>query len=355
MPQKRNSFSMLVGGTHLKQSFAKLARLMTIPALVGWLSTPLAAQEQPTGKVIELVVSEAVGGGSDSVARLVSRHIGRQLPGQPTVVVRNMPGAGGLAGANYLYNVAPKDGWTIGMVEQSIQTQQLFHTKGLMADVLRFNWLGRVMSNNAVLFAWHSAPVKKIEEAFDREIAVSASGQSSLMRWTALKRITGIKFKLIVGHQGTAEATLAMERGEVDALSAPWTVIRSTRADWIRDGKINLLLQTGLDRDRDLQSLPRLVDLARDDQQRKVLELLSQPERIGRSLTAPPGVPAERVALLRKSMAQMFVDPDFLADARTMKIDLDPLGGEALQDLIRSGMTYSPDVVARAETFVQPD
>ena len=332
-----------------------LAILLASPALVGWVSGPLAAQEQPAGKVIELVVSEAVGGGSDSVARLVSRHLGRQLPGQPTVVVRNMPGAGGLAGANYLYNVAPKDGWTIGMVEQSIQTQQLFRTKGLMADVLRFNWLGRVMSNNAVLFAWHKAPIKTIDEAFEREIAVSASGQSSLMRWTALKRITGIKFKLIVGHQGTAEAALAMERGEVDALSAPWTILRSTRADWLRDGKINLLLQTGLDRDHDLQNLPRLVDLARDEQQRKVLELLSQPERVGRSLTAPPAVPAERIALLRKAMSQMFLDPEFLTDAKTMRIDTDPLGGEALQDLIRTGMTYSSDVVARAETFVQPD
>ncbi len=332
-----------------------LARLIALPALFGWLSLPLVAQEQAAGKILEIVVSEAVGGGSDSVARLVSRHIGRQLPGQPTVVVRNMPGAGGLAGANYLFNIAPRDGSTIGMVDQSIETQQLFHSKGLMADVLRFNWLGRAMSNNAVLFAWYKAPVKTIEEAFQREIAVSASGQSSLMRWTALKRITGIKFKLIVGHQGTAEATLAMERGEVDALSAPWTLVRSTHADWIRDGKINLLLQTGLDRDHDLQNLPRLVDLARDDQQRKVLELLSQPERIGRSLTAPPGVPLERVAMLRKAMAQMFIDPEFLADAKTMKIDLDPLGGEALQDMIRSGMTYSPDVVARAESFVQPD
>jgi tripartite-type tricarboxylate transporter receptor subunit TctC len=313
------------------------------------------ARDPAGGKTFEIVVSEAVGGGSDGIARLVSRHIGRHLPGQPNVVVRNMPGAGGLAGANYLYNVAPKDGMTIGMVEQSIQTQQLFRVVGLKADVLKFNWLGRAMSNNAVLFAWHTAAVKKIEDAFEHEIAVSASGQSSLMRWTALKRITGVKFKLIVGNQGTAEAGLAMERGEVDALSAPWVIVRSARADWLRDGKINLLLQTGLDRDRDLQTVPRLIDLAKDEAQRNVLELLSQPERVGRSLAAPPGVPAQRVAQLRQALSETFADPAFLADAANLRIDLDPLAGEALQEMIGQGMNYSQDVVARAEAYVQPN
>jgi tripartite-type tricarboxylate transporter receptor subunit TctC len=322
--------------------------------------TLLAAHAQESrdvaaSKTFELVVSEAVGGGSDTMARLVSRHIGRHLPGQPNVIVRNMPGAGGLVAANYLYNVAPKDGSTIGMVEQSIESQQLFHARGLMADVTRFVWLGRTMSNNAVLFAWHTSPVKRIEDAYDRELAVSATGQSSLMRWTALKRITGLKFKLIVGHQGTAEAGLAMERGEIDALSAPWVVLRATKANWLRDAKINLLLQTGLDRTAGLERIPRVVDLAKTDEQRAVLELLSQPERIGRSLAAPPGVSAQMAATLRTAMSETFADPQFLADAASLHIDLDPLGGEALQKMIREGMSYSPDVVARAETFVQPE
>lgn len=343
-----------MGGNHLvvhRRAFA----LGLAAILAPLCACAQEGRDTPAGKVFEIVVSEAVGGGSDTMARLVSRHIGRHLPGQPSVLVRNMPGAGGLAGANYLYNVAPKDGSTIGMVEQSIQSQQLFRVKGLMADVTKFNWLGRTMSNNAVLFAWHTAPVKTIEDAYTRELAVSASGQSSLMRWTALKRITGVKFKLIIGHQGTAEASLAMERGEVDALSAPWVVVRSSKAEWLRDGKINLLLQTGLDHASGLETVPRLVDLAKTDEQRAVLELLSKPERIGRSLAAPPGLSAQRVALLRKALAETFADPEFLTDAANLHAELDPLGGEALQAIIREGMSYSPDVVARAETFVQPE
>ena len=197
------------------RAFPTVACSMLVLCLALAQSSAARARDFYQGKVLELVVSEGVGGGSDTLSRLVGRYIGRHLAGDPTVVIRNMPGAGGLAGANYLYNLAAKDGTSIGMLDQSIYETQLFRTPGLVADVRKFNWLGRITSNNAVLFAWHAAAVKKIEDAYQTELVVSATGLSSQMRWTVLKKLTGLKLKLIVGHQGSSEASLAMERGEV--------------------------------------------------------------------------------------------------------------------------------------------
>jgi tripartite-type tricarboxylate transporter receptor subunit TctC len=318
-----------------------------------------AAQERsakdPQSKTLALVVSESAGGSSDRLARLVGRFIGRHLPGNPAVIVRNMPGAGGLAAANYLYNVAPRDGGTIGMIEQSVYAMQLFKTKGLLADVRKFNWLGRVTSNNAALIARSDHLVQKIDDAFKNELVVSATGLSSQMRWNILKKLTGVKFRLIVGHQGTSEASLALERREIDAYSAPWIVFRVTRADWLRDRKVNILLQTGLDRASDLPDVPRVVDLARDDEQRQMLELFSQPEKVGRSLVAPPETPVERVAELRAAFTAMFRDADFQAELATQQLRLEPLDGEALQDFIFKSFGYAPELIEKAEALAKPE
>jgi tripartite-type tricarboxylate transporter receptor subunit TctC len=314
-----------------------------------------AAQGFFQGKDLEIVVSSGVGGGSDTLARLLGGHIGRHLPGNPTVVVKNRPGAGGLAAANYLFNRAPKDGTSIGMLEQSIYEAQLFKTEGLTADVAKFNWLGRLMSNNAVLFAWHTATVKKIDDAYRSELVVSASGRSSLMRWTALKKLTGMKLKLISGHQGTSEAILAMERGEVDALSIPWTVFRVTHADWLRDRQVNILLQTGLDRAPDLPEVPRFVELGSDDSQRELLEFFSQAERVGRSIAAPPELPKERVAELRAAFTATLRDPDFLAESKRLQLTLDAMPGVDLEAMILKSLDYSPSFIAKAQALANPE
>ena len=328
--------------------------LLAASGAVAQITAPSQA-EFYKGKIVEFVISDAVGGGSDTMGRLVARYIGRHLPGHPSVIVKNMPGAGGLAGANYLYNIAAKDGTAIGMVEQSLHLTQIFKTKGLLADVTRFNWLGRVISNNAALFTWRDRAVKKIEDAFTTELIVSAPGLSSQMRWTVLKRLTGIKFKLIVGHKGTSEASLAMERGEVDALAVPWTVLRVTRADWLRDKKINVLLQTGIDRAADLPDVPVVKDLARNDEQRQILEIFSLSEKIGRSVVAPPDVPAERVQDLRAAFIATLADPDLVAEINALQLNLDPLRGEALQQLIVKSFDYAPAIVEKAEALAKLD
>jgi tripartite-type tricarboxylate transporter receptor subunit TctC len=301
------------------------------------------------GKTLEIIVSTGVGTDSyDTLSRLVGRHIGRHLPGNPMVVVLNMPGAGGILAANELYNIAPRDGTVIGMLDQSIYETQLFKVAGLKADVTKMNWLGRVISNDAVLFAWHTAAVKKIDDAYTKALIICSTGSSSQLRWTMLKKLFGFKFKLITGYKGTGDGLIAMERGEVEALSMPWTVFRVTRADWLRDNKVNLLLQTALERAPDLPDVPRVVDLAHDDEQRQILELFSQAEKVGRSFTAPPGLPAERVAELRSAFAATLKDPAFLADAEHMQVNLSPLPGAELQAIIDKSFAFSPAIVEKA-------
>jgi tripartite-type tricarboxylate transporter receptor subunit TctC len=306
------------------------------------------------GKTLEIIVSAGVGADSyDSLSRMVARHIGRHLPGEPAVVVRNLPGAGGILAANELYNIAPRDGTVIAMLDQSIYETQLFKVAGLRADVTRMSWLGRIISNNAVLFAWHAAAVKKIEDAYSTELVVCSTGKSSQMRWTMLKRLMGVKFKLITGYKGTGEGLVAIERGEVEALSMPWTVFRVIRADWLSNRKVNILLQTGIEKAPDLPDVPRLADLAHTVEQQQILELFSQAEKVGRSLTAPPGLPQARIAELRSAFAATLEDPGFLAEAQNMQIRLSPLPGAELQAMIEKAVGYAPAIVAKAQALIQ--
>jgi tripartite-type tricarboxylate transporter receptor subunit TctC len=316
-------------------------------------SAPTQAGDFYRGKTLEIIVSSSVGADSyDALSRLVARHIGAHLAGDPNVVVRNMPGAGGILAANQLYNLAPRDGTTIGMLDQSIFETQLFKVPELKADVTRMNWIGRIIANDAVLFAWHTAAVKKIEDAYTKPLIVCSTGSSGQLRWTMLKRLLGFKFKLVTGYKGSGDGLVAMERGEVEALSMPWTVFRVIRADWLRGNKVNVLLQTGLDAAPDLPGVPRLVDLGHNAEERQILELFSQPEKVGRSLTAPPGLPPQRVAELRAAFTATLKDPDFLADAARMRLDLSPLPGDQLQAIIEKSFDYSPAIVAKAEALI---
>jgi tripartite-type tricarboxylate transporter receptor subunit TctC len=315
--------------------------VMVFAAFEAALAGHVSAQGFYYGKNLEIIVWSPVGDSYDTLSRLVSRHIGRHLPGNPTVIVRNMPGAAGIIAANYLYNVAPKNGTVIGMLEQSTYEGQLFQSGGLRADVTKMNWIGRLISNNAILFAWHTAAVKKIEDSFTKELAVSVSGRASQVRWTVLKNLVGVNFKLITGHRGTTEASLAM--------------VRVLKADWLREKKINILLQTGLERASDLPNVPRVIDLARNDEQRQILELFSQSEKVGRSFTSPPDVPAERVADLRAAFSATLKDPAFLAEAEGMELNLDPLPGEELQASIGKFFDYPPEIVKKANALTVPN
>ena len=331
-----------------------LAALAVIGAAPWMAAVQAAAGEFYAGKTLEIIVPSGAGADSyDTLSRLVARHIGHHLAGDPNVIVENMPGAGGIRAANQLYNLASRDGTVIGMLDESIYQDQLFKVPALKADVTKMNWIGRIISNNAVLFAWHTAAVKTIDDAYTKPLIVCSTGSASQLRWTMLKRLLGLKLKLVTGYKGTGEGLIAIERGEVEALSMPWTVFRVVRAQWLHDKKVNVLLQTGLEKSPDLPGVPRLIDLARNGNERQILELFSQPEKVGRSLAAPPGVPAERVGQLRSAFETILKDPSFVADTARMRVALSPLPGEKLQTIIDKSFEYSPAIIAKAQALTQ--
>ena len=318
---------------------------------------PLVANAAPgpyyKGKSITFVIGSAVGGGYDTYSRLVATHIGQHLDGRPTIIAQNMPGAGSIRAANYLYNAARKDGTAIGMLDQAIYLYQILGTPELRADATKFNWIGRILRNSAVLFARSGAPVQKIDDVFSKELIVSTTGVASKLNWTVLKNVLGMKFTLIQGYQGTGDAMLAMQRGEVDALSIEWPVLRVTGAPLIRDHKINLLLQTGMENDGDLAPVPRMIDLARNDEERKLLELFSSPSLIGRSVVAPPGTPPARVAELRRAFIATMQDPGFLADVKRAGLTISPMAGEELQAAVVKTGDFPRPLIDRARRVAE--
>lgn len=300
------------------------------------------------GKTVAFIIPTAPGGGYDTYSRLIARNIGKFLPGQPTVVPQNMPGAAGIRAANYLYNVAPKDGTVVAMLDQAVHLDHILGTPGLNADPAKFNWIGRLLSNSAVLYAWHTARVKKIEDVFSHELIVSTSGTASRLNWTVLNNVVGTKFKIITGYKGTTDSRLAMMRGEVEALSQPWSVLKLDGEQLLKDHQINLLLQSGAQRNSDLPNVPRMIDLAKNEDDRTLLALFSSPSTIGRSVVAPPGVPVERVALLRQAFMSAMNDPALLEEVHKLKLELEPLDGAALHTNIAGGSSISVELIARA-------
>jgi tripartite-type tricarboxylate transporter receptor subunit TctC len=327
-------------------------RVLVATGLVLALAVPARADDFYKGKSISLIIATATGGGYDTYARLIARHLGRHLPGQPAIVPQNMPGAAGIRAANYLYAAAPKDGTAIGMLDQATYLDQVLGTPGLTADATRLNWIGRILSNSAVLYAWHLAKVKKIEDALTQELIVSTSGAASRLNWTVLNNVGGTKLKIITGYQGSSDSRLAMVRGEVDALSQPWPVLKIEAEQLLRDRQINLLLQTGADKHPELAHVPNMIDLAKTNEDRTLLALFSSPSTIGRSIAAPPGLPAERVTVLREAFSMTIKDPALLEEAQRLKLELDPLDGAALQASI-TGTSVAPEVVARARRVAE--
>ena len=333
------------------RSFATgIFRLAAAAALFAALAggQALAAEPFYKGKSVTFVIGSGVGGGYDTYSRLIAAHLGQHLDGRPSIVPQNMPGAGSIRAANYLYNAARKDGTAIGMLDQAIYLYQILGTPELKADATKFFWIGRILRNSAVLFARSGAKVQKIQDAFDKELIVSASGTASRLNWTVLKNTLGLKLNIIQGYQGTGDAMLAMQRDEVDALSMEWPIVKVLGQPLMREHKINLLLQTGLEKEADLQQVPRMLDLARNEDERKLLELFSSPSLIGRSVVAPPGTAPERVAELRRAFMATIQDATFLAAVKRAGLQISPLDGEALQAAVVKQGQFPPALIARA-------
>lgn len=287
---------------------------------------------------LRLIIATDPGGSYDSDARLVARHLGKHIPGNPKVIPENMLGASGRAAANYMYRAAPQDGSVIGAVQQTIPLGQVIGESGIQYDAGRFNWIGSPVRPDEVLVVWHTAGVRTIEDAKKRQViigATSATGMNYVYPKLA-NELLGTRFKIVTGYAGATHINLALERGEVEGRgSNPWSEWKTQKPDWVRDGKIVPLMQMTLRRHPDLPNVPRMIDLAENADMRTVFELISISGEIGRPLLTAPGVPPDRVAALRQAFEETMVDPEFLGDAAQMEREIHPIPGFELQALVQ--------------------
>jgi tripartite-type tricarboxylate transporter receptor subunit TctC len=331
-----------------------LGKLLGCAAVLLALVSPkgeAAAADFYRGKTVTIVVSSAVGGGYDALSRVLGRHIGRHIPGNPTIVINNMPGAGGIAATNYLYNNALKDGTVIGGVQNNTPLEPLLGTTQARYDPTKFNWLGSPSVEIGLVVVWNTVPVNTVADLQQREVVMGSTGANSTPSFYArlLNETLGTKMKLIVGYPGQNESFIAMERGELDGHpSMFYSSMMATQPDLLREKKVKLLLQYGPFKEPALPDVPFVMDLEKDPADRAVLEAGFAALALGRPYLMPPGVPADRVAIMRKALAETFVDLQFRAEATRIGMTPNqPRSGEQLQQIIAQTYRTPPAVIAR--------
>jgi tripartite-type tricarboxylate transporter receptor subunit TctC len=305
------------------------------------------------GQTVHLYIGFAPGGTYDYFGRLVARHIGGHLPGNPTVIAEQMPGAGSFTAANFLYARAPKDGTALGIVSQTMAIEEALGTPGVQYKAARFNWIGRATSVNEVSFTFHTSKTKTIRDAISRETTMASTGAGSPSETylKLLNAVAGTRFKLVGPYPASNDSILAMERGEVDGAFTSYATLKVAHRDWLRDAAINILVQYG-ERAADLPEVPYAVDLATTDEGRQLMAFYVSSEQIGRAFLAPPDTPADRVAALRKAYDETMQDPQLLAEIEQSHVEFSPLGGEKLQRLVAATADVPAATVARVREII---
>ena len=304
------------------------------------------------GRTINMLIGVGAGGEYDLQARLVARHIGKHIPGHPTVVPQNMTGAGGLKMINYLHGIAPKDGTNIGMIQNAFPALQAAGLPGVQFDAGMMQWLGTIAPVVETMAVWHTAGVKSIDDARGRETVAGASGRGAItFTYPAMmNELLGTKFKIVTGYPGGNAINLAMERNEVEARNNTWSSWKATKADWLKEKKITVIAQAG-PRAPDLDA-PSVEDAARTPQERQLIELVVSGTQLGRPF-ATNEAPADRVAALRSAFASTMKDPEFLSEAQALGFDVDPVLGEKMQAIVQKVLATPKDVAARAKSLLE--
>jgi tripartite-type tricarboxylate transporter receptor subunit TctC len=299
------------------------------------------------GKQISVMIGYGPGGGYDVYSRLLARHFGAHVPGNPSVVAQNKPGAGSIRLANELYNASPADGTVIGMIGDVLLIKQVVGESGLKFDSKGFNWIGRLAVTDPVLVIRPDSPALTMEEARQKElsIGVPGAGSATAQNIAVVNYLLGTKFKIISGYPSGTEVRLAVERGEVHGSGS---VLWGISKDWVERNKLKILYQVSLEKLPDLPEVPRLIDLGRNDDEKRLLRFFGSYVEVGRSFLAPPKVPADRVATLRAAFGKMVQDPAFLADAQKAKLDLHILSGEDQQRAIAEVANLQGDLLKKA-------
>src|SRR5262249_86980 len=316
------------------------------------------AQDFYRGKTIELIISTGVGGGLDANARVVARHLVNHIPGQPTIVPKNMPGAGHIRAANYVFAQAPKDGTTIAtFIPVFVMAQVLERSRSIQFNPAEFNWLASTSSSNSTVYVWHTSGIKSVEDATKRTVLMGGTGVGSytIIYPTVMNSVIGTRFKPVTGYQSAAEVGLALERGEIEGRAGNnFNSLKAENGEWLRSGKIVLIAQVGLTRDPEFPNVPLMTDFAKTDSDRQILRLFSTDVVIGRPFVTSPGVPTERVALLRRAFDAMMKDPAYIEDSKKAGLDVSPTDGATIQKVVTELVNTPDDVVAKAKLAMEP-
>jgi tripartite-type tricarboxylate transporter receptor subunit TctC len=318
------------------------------------MSHAQSVEEFYRGKKIDLIIGYSPGGSYDLYARLVARYLSNFIPGKPLFVPRNMPGAGSRSAANWVYNVAPKNGTVLATVDQSLSVGQALGDKMLKVDTTKLVYIGNPNQDNNTTVTWHASGIKSIEDAQQRQVVMGATGGSTSSQYPkAMNALIGTKFKIVLGYPGGNDINIAMERGEVDGRgSNSWAAWKSTRPSWLAERKINILVQIGLRKAQDLPDVPLLIDLAKNEGDRAILRLLSGSTAIGRPLFTSPGTPPDRVKALRDAFDALMKDPGFLAEARKEHFDIDPVSGQELQTIVNDIVSTPKPLADRLQQII---
>jgi tripartite-type tricarboxylate transporter receptor subunit TctC len=356
--------SDIVEGQSWKEYSMKTASC-ALAAVVAFLLSLADARAQTdfyAGKQISLLIGTTPGGGYDAYGRLLARHISRHIPGNPAVIAKNMPGAGGVALANHLYNRAPKDGTEFATVQNGLAFEKVFHMlspggSAALFDSTKFNWIGSMTQTVFVTVTWHTSSVKTLQDAMTKQAILGASGTSADSYVLAMlsNNLLGTKFKVVHGYAGATEVSLAVESGEVEGEAGKdWTTLTSTKPHWIRDKRINIIVQMGLRPHAELKGVPMAIELARTPDDHRVMEIVFAKFGMSRPFMAPPGLPPERTDVLRRAFNATLQDPIVLAEAEKLGMEINPVSGREVEALV-SHIMSTPDALAeRAREVLKP-
>jgi hypothetical protein len=318
-------------------------------------AAPAHADDFYAGKQISFIVGAGPGGGYDLQARVAARHLGKHIPGNPAVIVQNMPAR--IAAANHMFITAPKDGTTIALLQRGILLARLIYPTGARFEIEKFHWLGSFNTETAVTLAWHSAPHKTAKDLFDKELIVGGiTGVDPETTPRLYNSLIGTKFKVVTGYNSTAQIALAIERGEVQGIADfSWWSLKVVRPHWLSEKKITLLMQGALTNDPELRDVPNALDFVKSAADRKVLELHFTQKTAARPVIAPPGVPAERVAALVSAFKALGQDREFLADAERTKQEIALISSEEVEKVVRLIVSTPPEIAERYVKAFAPE
>lgn len=338
-------------------SFRKAATVVATLAVLVSQASAQSVEEFYKGKTLKMIVGSGASGGGDVFARMFSKYLPKHLPGSPTIVVQNMPAAGGIVAASHLYNAGPRDGTLIAAVMRTVPIMPLLSDKDLNYDPRKLNWLGSLNSETNVIIAWHTSPIQRFDDVLKREMVVGSTGGSSDTNVYALllNQTLGTKFKIVAGYPGGPAIDIAMERGEVEGrASITWTSLKGGRSEWLKEKQVRILAQMGLKRNPELPDVPNVLEMVKDPKTRQMYEFLFARQEAGRPFVAPPELPADRLAALRKSLVDVAKDEGFLAEVKRGGGSIQLMTGEEVQALVEKLYASPPDVIAAAKAALDP-